>query len=81
VTRTDLTKYRTFWAAVFAMGLLAYCALHDVKGEDLQAVKWGLVGIVGLVAGRAIGTAAAGGGGLKGAARVILTDAKPEVKP
>lgn len=73
-----MKPYRTFGIAVLASFLLAYCALRGVHGEDLQAVKWGLVGIVALVAGRAIGTAAAGGGGLKGIAAAVLTPAKPE---
>lgn len=76
-----MTEYRTFAIAVLACALLAACALHGVKGEDLVAVKWGLVGIVATVAGRAIGTAAAGGGGLSGIAKALTTSEKPEVAP
>jgi hypothetical protein len=73
-----MKAYRTFGIAVLAAVLLALCALKGVHGEDLQAVKWGLVGIVATVAGRAVGTAAAGGGGLKGIARALTTEAKPD---
>ncbi len=77
----ELEKYRTWSVALVAIVALVYCATSKVTGEDLQAVKWGLVAIVGLVAGRAIGTAAASGGGLKGITRALLTDAKPGAQP
>ncbi len=78
----ELEKYRTFVAALVGIGALTYCAAGgSVHGEDLQAVKWGIVGIVGLVAGRAVGTAAAGGGGWSGIKKVLATDAKPERAP
>lgn len=78
-----MKEYRTFGAAVLGMALLAACALKGVHGEDLVAVKWGLGLMVGTVAGRAVGLAAAGGGGLKGIAKVLTTDAKadPAVQP
>lgn len=57
---SHLVQFRTFGAACLGMCLLTAVALKGVHGEDLQAVKWGLVGIVGLVAGRAVGTVAAG---------------------
>jgi hypothetical protein len=72
--------YRTFLTALAGMGLLSLCALRGVHGEDLQAVKWGIVGIVGMVAGRAVGIAAAGGGGVKGMVGAVLTNAKPEAQ-
>lgn len=73
-----MKAYRTFVIAVLACALLAFCALRGVHGEDLSNVKWGLVAIVGLVAGRAVGQAAAGGGGMGGIAKVLTTSAKPE---
>ena len=74
----ELEKYRTWSVALVAAGLLALCALRGVKGEDLQAVKWGVVGIVATVAGRSVGRAAAGGGGVSGIARALTTAAKPD---
>lgn len=74
-----MRDFRTWSIAVIAIAALVACAWPgSVKGEDLQAVKWGLVGIVGLVAGRSVGRAAAGGGGLKGIAEALVTPAKPE---
>ncbi len=73
----ECEQYRTWSVAVLSILALVYAAVNGVKGEDLVAVKWGLVGIVGLVAGRAIGIAASGGPGIKGLISNVFTDSKP----
>lgn len=76
-----MKEYRTFVVVVLGIGALAYCALHGVHGEDLQAVKWGLLGLAATAAGRSVGRAAAGGGGLRGIGAALLTEAKPDGAP
>lgn len=76
-----MKEYRTFAVVVLCIVALCLCALRGVHGEDLEAVKWGLIGLASTAAGRSVLNAAAGGGGLRGIKDALLTSAKPEGSP
>jgi hypothetical protein len=54
----ELEKYRTLAIAAAGILALSLCStVGGVKGEDLTNIKWGIVTIVGTVAGRSFGHA------------------------
>jgi hypothetical protein len=75
--------YRTV-GAVLGLALLNliagwFAALHasEFTVKMFDTLTYANLGFAGMLAVKALGEAAAGGGGLKGIASVLLTEAKP----